>query len=143
MKQRQPIKIKTTHNCEYSQCGILFNKQNAFQKHCRPAHYFADMDEKEKADEEKVIRKIKPIPKMSEKRKKELVTYLKRRIEFLNNNPICAVTGNSATEVHHTFSGKDRNKYYLDKSTWLPVSREGHNWIHSNPKESRELGYLK
>jgi hypothetical protein len=25
-----------------------------------------------------------------------------------------------------------------DESTWIAVSRDGHNWIHDNPKEARE-----
>jgi len=29
------------------------------------------------------------------------------------------------------------------KSTWLAVCRNCHDWVHSHPKESRALGYLK
>jgi hypothetical protein len=44
----------------------------------------------------------------------------------------------SSTEIHHTYCGKDRANY-LDESTWIAVSRDGHNWIHDNPKEAREI----
>lgn len=88
---------------------------------------------------------FKPIPKVSKKRKIENAKYSVLRIEFLSKpeNRICPITKQQTTEVHHTYCGKDRAKYYLDVSTWLAVSRDGHNWIHNNPKEARELGYLK
>lgn len=84
------------------------------------------------------------IKKVSDKRKIEDAEYKKLRLEFLSKpeNQICPITKWQTTEVHHKFSGKDRAKYYLDTETWLAVSREGHLWIHDNPKEARELGYL-
>lgn len=87
----------------------------------------------------------KPISKVSKKRQVENAKYSVLRIEFLGKkeNHICQITGFPATEVHHKWCGKDRAKYYLDTTTWMAVSRDGHNWIHDNPKESRELGYLK
>lgn len=89
--------------------------------------------------------KVYVIPQVSKKRKVEMLQYSVLRIEFLckKENQICPITKQQTVEVHHTFSGKDRAKYYLDVSTWLAVSRDGHNWIHANPKEARELGYLK
>lgn len=85
--------------------------------------------------------KINP---QSDKRKEENKTYLQKRKLFLNQkeNKICLITNKPATEIHHKYSGKDRDKYFLDVSTWLSVSREGHLWIHNNPKEAREKGYL-
>lgn len=85
------------------------------------------------------------IPKVSKKRQIENVKYSVLRIEFLGKpeNQICPITKQQTVEVHHTYCGKDRAKYYLDVSTWLAVSRDGHNWIHDNPKEARELGFLK
>lgn len=89
--------------------------------------------------------KKKAIPKVSAKRKLQNIIYSSERIKFLMlaENMLCPITGEMTTEVHHTYSGKDRAKYYLDKSTWLAVSRDGHNWIHDNPAEAREKGYLK
>lgn len=91
------------------------------------------------------LKSMKPIPKFSAKRSIENLKYSTQRIIFLGKaeNKICPITGWPATEVHHTFCGKDRSKYYLDENTWLAVSRDGHNWIHDNPKEAREKGYLK
>lgn len=87
-------------------------------------------------------KKPKPIPKVSAKRSKENKVYKTLRDVFLFGK-ICPITGEKATEVHHTYSGKDRAKYFLDVKTWLAVSRDGHNWIHTNPAEARQKGYLK
>lgn len=83
--------------------------------------------------------KIRPV---SKKREQDNKTYSTLRKVFLEGKK-CVITGKEATEVHHTYSGKDRDKYFLDIKTWLPVSREGHEWIHRFPKEAREKGYLK
>jgi len=95
------------------------------------------------ARDEKPKKERKPIPKKSAKRKVADVEYKKLNIQFLSENTMCAIyPSKMSTEVHHTYSGKDRDKYYLDTTTWLPVSREGHNYIHSNPLEAREKGWL-
>jgi predicted HNH restriction endonuclease len=31
----------------------------------------------------------------------------------------------------------------LVQSTWLPVCRNCHDWIHANPGEARIMGWLK
>jgi hypothetical protein len=89
------------------------------------------------------LKKVYVIPKKSKKRIIEDAKYMVLRTEFFGRNKYCAVTGEIATEIHHTYSGKDRSKHYLDTDTWLAVSRNGHNWIHDNPKEAREKGFLK
>ena len=94
--------------------------------------------------EKKEAKKPKPIAKKSAKRKVKDVEYKKLNQQFLKDNPMCAVyPSKMAIEVHHTYCGKDRDKYYLDTTTWLPVSREGHNWIHNNPNEARAKGWLR
>lgn len=44
-----------------------------------------------------------------------------------------------AQDIHHR---RGRGKYLLDTSTWMAVSRAGHDAIHANPKESYEKGYM-
>jgi hypothetical protein len=44
-----------------------------------------------------------------------------------------------SVDVHHM---RCRGKYLLDTSTWMAVSRAGHEKIHSNVKESYEKGYM-
>lgn len=46
-----------------------------------------------------------------------------------------------ATEIHH--KKKPKCKYLNDESTWMAVSREGHEWIEANKKLARERGYLE
>ena len=96
-----------------------------------------------------VVKTQKPIAKQSDKRKKENALYLIANKQFLKDHPTCmmnipGVCSNQVScEVHHTFSGKDREKYFLDQTTWLATERNCHDWVHSNPIEARELGYLK
>lgn len=108
--------------------------------------------------------RIKPV---SAKRAKLNKIYSALRKKFLEDNPLCEhwicelyhstpeeirpissiFQDNPAgvkhipksTDVHHR---KGRGKYLLDVSTWMAVSREGHQWIHANPKESYEKGYM-
>ena len=86
----------------------------------------------------------KPIPRRSKKKIIEDLQYSVLRKEFLEKpeNKICKINGMPTTEIHHKYCGKNRAKYYLDTSTWLAVNRDSHNFIHDNPKKSRELGYL-
>lgn len=135
--KRTPIKVKTHANCRYFECGKEFKKFKTTDKYCCREHEIADKGFPEK-------KKSKPIPKVSDKRKALNEQYSMLRKEFLSKseNRICKITKKPTTEVHHKWSGKDRSKYYLDTTTWLAVSREGHIWIHENSKEAREKGYL-
>lgn len=125
--------------CADKECDNEFKQYNSLQKFCSPSCTNKNR---------KVDIKLKPlyvIPKVSKKRQIDNAKYSVLRIEFLGKpeNKICPITGYPATEIHHKYCGKDRDKYYLDTTTWIAVSRDGHNWIHDNPKESREKGYLK
>lgn len=118
-------------------CGTNFKPFSSLNKYC--SFNCAKSDTKVT-----VLKHKKPIRAVSTKRAKENKIYSQKRKEFLSlpENQVCPITGLPATDVHHKYSGKDRAKYYLDTSTWLAVSREGHNWIHSNPKEARNKGFL-
>jgi len=87
------------------------------------------------------------IPRVSAKRAKKDAEYSKLRQRYLTENHMCMVKVNGcthgATDVHHKFSGSDRDTYYLVQSTWLAVCRACHSWIHENPEKARILGYLK
>lgn len=90
-----------------------------------------------------------PIPKRSAKRIKQEAAYSVLRKVFLDQHPECMAkiegvcSGDRTHEIHHQHSGKDREKYFLDTGTWLALERSCHDWIHSHPLESRELGLLK
>jgi hypothetical protein len=87
------------------------------------------------------------IPAVSQKRKKQDAEYSKLRKRYLEENPLCKVKvsgcSNTATDVHHTYSGDDRAVYYLIQSTWMPVCRNCHDWIHGNPAKARTMKWLK
>lgn len=125
--------------CADKDCNNEFKQYNSLSKYCSSSCMNKN---------KKVNLKLKPlykIPQVSDKRKVLNAKYSVLRIEFLGKkeNQICPITKYPATEIHHTYCGKDRAKYFLDTKTWIAVSRDGHNWIHDNPKEARELEYLK
>jgi hypothetical protein len=91
---------------------------------------------------------VKPIKQFSDARAKRNTAYLIANKAFLmeEENQFCPVMGLifnktvRTTEVHHT-NGRENNRL-LDRNYWLAVSREGHQWIHNNPKKAREQGWL-
>lgn len=44
------------------------------------------------------------------------------------------------TDIHH-MSGRSGDSLY-DKQTFLFISRKAHSWIHDNPKQAEEHGWL-
>ncbi|WGQ15607.1 hypothetical protein [Sphingobacterium faecium] len=97
------------------------------------SHYWKS---KTKASEPK---KHKPIKKVADKRKKEIVMYLKARLDHLNENPNCEVCGLSATEIHHK-RGKI-GKLLYDKRYFMSVDRMCHDKIENNPEWAKEQNY--
>ena len=92
------------------------------------------------------IEKPKSIAPVSKKRQVAMDEYSKKRLAFLALHLTCQAklvgcTGNS-TDVHHLYSGKDRDKYYLNISTWKAVCRNCHNYIHDHlsAEEAIEMG---
>ena len=92
------------------------------------------------------IEKPKSISPVSKKRQVEMDEYSKKRKLFLIANPNCQAKligcSGEATDVHHLYSGKDREKYYLQISTWKAVCRSCHNFIHDHlsSEEAIEMG---
>jgi len=87
------------------------------------------------------------IPKVSDKRAKKDAEYLKLRLRFLTEHTMCKVNvagcSTKATDIHHTYAGSNRDAFYLVQSTWLPVCRNCHDWIHTHPEDARTMNYLK
>lgn len=131
-------------DCKNPDCDKQFLQYNSLkpycswecEKKCKPA----------KTKEPKVYNiKRTPIKTVSDKRKAKDKIYRILRKEFLSrpDNQYCAVKPHlKSVEVHHKYCGKDRDKFYLDTTTWLAVSRAGHNWIHENPAQAREMNFL-
>jgi len=81
----------------------------------------------------------------SDKQKAIDKAYTLMRKEYLTKHPMCevklpGVCKGQACDIHHTAY---RGINTLAQATWLAACRECHDWCHSNPKEARELGYLK
>jgi hypothetical protein len=92
---------------------------------------------------EKIYREENPkkqLNKQSEKTKELNKQYLRERKEFLKGK-VCPVTNKPATEIHH-INGREYERL-LNQDYWLGVTRYGHAWIHANPKQAREKGWLK
>jgi hypothetical protein len=97
--------------------------------------------------------KINPpskIKKTSEKKKKQDDEYSKLRKLYLDTHSFCeaklpGVCTGVATDIHHLYSGKDRNKYYLDDKTWKAICRNCHIFIHDklSTEEAIELNLKK
>lgn len=92
--------------------------------------------------------KAKPIPPRSQNRSKEERLYSAKRIIFLQEHPMCeahlpGICKEYSSEVHHKYSGKDREEFFIDEKTWMAICRNCHNWIHNNSRDARKLGFLK
>lgn len=127
---RNGIKTRLQKNGFGLNCGCAFNEA------------YKNIDKNLKKNV-KDYEKSKIAPR-SKKRIAQDIVYSKLRKVFLNKpeNKVCPITGEPTTEIHHKWSGKDRDKYYLQVDTWLAVSRNGHIWIHQFSKEARLLGFL-
>jgi hypothetical protein len=93
---------------------------------------------------------IKKISKIGSKRKKQNDEYSKLRKFYLDAHPFCeanlpGVCTSVATDIHHLYSGKNRNKYYLDDTTWKAICRNCHIFIHDklSAEEAIELNLKK
>ena len=79
--------------------------------------------------------------KVSTKRAKQLREYAILREAYYHEHLFCEVCGFApTTEIHHT--NKRNGERLNDVRYWLAVCRDCHVLIHSEPKWSREHGYL-
>lgn len=101
-------------------------------------------------------KKRRAINPRSSRRRKESLIYSDKRKWFLAapENSYCPVAlagvipdesgemrphHRRTNQVHHL---RGRGKYYLDETTFLGVSEAGHAWIHANPSEAKERGWM-
>lgn len=92
-----------------------------------------------RTDKKPTVKKRTRISPISEKMAENLKVYRILRREFMEVNPNCQLCSRPATDLHHRAG---RGKYLNDVLTFMALCRPCHNWIHENPKESRELLYL-
>lgn len=86
---------------------------------------------------QKVVRQV---TKVTLKRAKQNVEYLKLRKEFLEANPCCGIEGCylKSVDVHHK-EGRENDKL-TDVTKWLPICRKHHSEITENSREAIEKG---
>lgn len=75
----------------------------------------------------------------SQRRSQEAEYAIKRRA-FLLNHPVCPVTGQPATQIHHC--AKREGRWLLIIRYWVGVSLIGHAWIENNKADAERLGLM-
>lgn len=129
-------KKKICSVCNTEQFIWKNHEKQRFCKFCWSTHNSKDIKKPNKIG----------VSRVSDKRKKETVEYLKLRLEYLNNHKFCEAKLNGcthySTEIHHKVGGSNRSKSYLDVNIFMAICRTCHTSIHNSPKEARELGYL-
>lgn len=128
-------------NCKNPDCNVEFLPYSTLQKYCS----FSCL----KSCESLPYAKRTIISKRSKKLQAKTLEYNKLRAVFLEekDNLICPVAKfifkkeKKTTEIHHMAGRTGKLLNYTPY--WLAVSRIGHNWIHDNPLEAYEYGFLK
>lgn len=129
-------------------CGqmqFIFKNKDG-KRYCRSCSQLSAGVAKKSGKSKPTVRQY-PISKRSTKKAAEDRIYSKKRKKFLEDNPMCQIHLQDclglASEIHHTYSGKDRATHYLEIETWLGTCRNCHQWVHLHSKEARNLGLLK
>lgn len=134
-RNHKEVKQKECHDCD---CDVLFTPFRSTDKFC-------SWDCAKKNQKPVKSKQMKPIPKMSPKRKKEIPIYLKQRMDFLNKpeNKICFIEGcgRSATTIEHT-AGRIGKKY-LDEKFWKPCCFGHNSELENNTELSNEYQFSK
>lgn len=83
-----------------------------------------------------------PLRRVSKKRQALLVTYHKLKKQYMIDNQVCECCADRlAIDIHHKHP-LGRGGKLCDTSIFMAVCRPCHMWIHDNPKEAQEKGYL-
>ena len=147
------MKLKTTRICAKKGCGKEFRMYRTTDKYCSPSCAYD-------AIKKKGVR-YKPIPQRNTKSRKLLSQYKKKRDNFMSmeENQICPVamyflnkknlpeserifwSKNTQTQECHHKAGRI-GFLLLYTPLFLAVSSAGHKWIHDNPKQSYNLGFM-
>lgn len=129
-------------------CSICNSEQYIWKNH-EGSKYCKDCWSCHKSKENKSQKpKLAPSPSIKQKSDKQKAidkAYTLMRKEYLTKHPMCevklpGVCKGQACDIHHTAY---RGINTLAQATWLAACRECHSWVHKNPAEARELGYLK
>lgn len=86
------------------------------------------------------LKKRHEFKQRSTKRAKQERAYISDLPSFLEDHPICPVTGSTTTQLHH--SARRVGAWLNLKRYWIAVSLDGHRWIEDNGKEAEKLGLM-
>jgi hypothetical protein len=81
--------------------------------------------------------KIAPV---SKKRYQGLYRYRIARQKFLEAHPICPITGEATTEIHH--SARREVNWLLLERYWIALSQKGHAYTHQHTRWARANGLI-
>lgn len=124
--------------CEHPDCAhIRLTPKEGRTEFCATRNKAIRKQEEEDA---KPAKEFKPIKRRSDKRADQEREYNARVKKFLEGKQCAVFPGNVATQVHHR-AGRE-NDMLLDEEFWLPVSDEGHKFIHDNPIYSKNRGFM-
>jgi hypothetical protein len=88
----------------------------------------------------KPIARGKRVSRRAPKRSLEEASYSVGRSSFLAAHPICPVTGEGTTQIHH--SAKREGRWLNIQRYWIAVSGRGHKWIEDNKKDAEGLNLM-
>lgn len=79
--------------------------------------------------------------RVSEKRRQINEAYFPAVMAWKLKNPFCKFPGCTHTtdDAHHA---RKRGRYLMDMSTWIPLCRHHHTYVHDHPAEARAIGLL-
>lgn len=131
------IKVKEFGICDDKDCENQFKKYRTTDKYCSPK--CASKNAKQPKE-----KKVYQIPKVSKKRKVEMLQYSVLRTEFLAKpeNRICFIDGcnKKANTIEHR-AGRGIN--YLNVETWAGCCLEHNLELENNPELSKKYQLSK
>ena len=78
--------------------------------------------------------------RISNKKAKDLAEYTKEKQVWIKAHPVCERCGDQSTDLHHSRGRIGR--LLRAEVFWMPLCRYCHTWVHENPKDAREHGYI-
>lgn len=122
--------------CSIPDCDNLAERSGVCATHARmqrKAETTAKREAERKASQ-------KAVKKVSDKMAIALKEYVKKKKTWLVGKKCAVFPTLDAIEPHH-MKGKATIELLLDERYWLPVSREGHVKIETNPDWAKEMGF--
>lgn len=125
--------------CKRKDCAVEFQQYNSLQSYCS---FFC---KKKDSKQDISLKPLKPIKKVSDKRKVENLKYSVLRIEFLGKeeNSICFIEGCNAkaTTIEHRCGRWGSN--FLDTITWAGCCLTHNLELENNPELSKKYQFSK